>query len=176
MDMRETGAFLKKLRMEKAMTQADMAERLGVTPQSVSNWERGESLPDAGLLIDIAMMLETSVDAILGGGREAWRFRRRVTVSQLREAMVCLRRIGDILGRDHFIYDTMRGALDTRMNSDVTAAFSEERIMDAYIGECAIACVRNGDYIDPGDLKANLTSNPRALEATLEVLRAHGIK
>lgn len=103
MDMKATGAFLRQRRLEKNLTQADTAERLGVTAQSVSNWERGESLPDASILIDVAQIYETSVDAILGGGREAWRFRRRVTVAQLREVMSAVGRMGEILGRDHFI-------------------------------------------------------------------------
>ena len=175
MDMKATGAYLKARRTEKELTQADMAERLNITAQAVSLWERGESLPDAGILMDVALILDTSVDAILGGGREAWRFRKRVTVAQLREVMAAIRRIGEVLGRDHFIYETMISALDTRMNAEIERAFEQENVMDAYIGECAIFCARGGDYIDPGDLKANL-KNQKALEATLRVLRECGIK
>ncbi len=175
MDMKATGAFLRERRTEKNLTQADVAERLGLSPQSVSNWERGESLPDASILMDVALMYETSVDLILGGGRKAWRFRRRVTVAQLREVMSGIRRMGEILGGDHFIYRTMIDALDRRMNAGIEGAFSSENVMDAYIGECAIECAKNGDYIDPGDLSANL-KNRKALEATLARLRERGIR
>ncbi len=175
MDMNATGAFLRERRTVKGLTQADVAERLGMSAQAVSNWERGETLPDASILMDLALIYETSVDLILGGGREAWRFRRRVTVAQLREVLYAVRRMGEILGRDHFIYRTMIDALDSRMNAEIERAFSNESIMDAYIGECAIECAKNGDYIDPSDLKANL-HNQKALEVTLARLRERGIR
>ena len=64
------GKFIQDGRKHYEMTQAELAEKLGVSPQSVSNWERGESLPDVGLLPDLAQVLHCSVDAILmGGGR-----------------------------------------------------------------------------------------------------------
>lgn len=39
-------ANLKKYRIQKDLTQEDVAEFLGITAQSVSKWERGESYPD----------------------------------------------------------------------------------------------------------------------------------
>lgn len=89
MDMKATGAFLRERRTEKNLTQADVAERLGLSPQSVSNWERGESLPDASILMDVALMYETSVDLILGS-------LTRVEVPR-RAAVELLERAGKIL-------------------------------------------------------------------------------
>lgn len=50
----------------KELTQEDVAEFLGITPQSVSKWERGECYPDITLLPAIANIFETSVDLLLG--------------------------------------------------------------------------------------------------------------
>lgn len=57
---------LKKYRILKELTQEDVAEFLGITPQSVSKWERGESYPDITLLPALANIFETSVDLLLG--------------------------------------------------------------------------------------------------------------
>lgn len=57
---------LKKYRILKELTQEDVAEILGITPQSVSKWERGESYPDITLLPALANIYETSVDLLLG--------------------------------------------------------------------------------------------------------------
>lgn len=57
---------IKKLRREKNLTQEALAEFLGVTFQSVSNWERGESYPDITILPEIAGFFKVSVDEILG--------------------------------------------------------------------------------------------------------------
>ena len=50
---------LKKCRNLKNLTQEDVAEYLGITPQSVSKWERGESYPDITLLPALANISET---------------------------------------------------------------------------------------------------------------------
>ena len=57
---------LRKYRMMKNLTQEDIAEYLGITPQSVSKWERGESYPDITLLPALANIFETSIDLLMG--------------------------------------------------------------------------------------------------------------
>lgn len=57
---------LKKYRVMKNLTQEDVAEYLGVTPQSVSKWERCECYPDITFLPALANIFETSVDLLIG--------------------------------------------------------------------------------------------------------------
>lgn len=57
---------LKKYRILKNLTQEDIAQYLGITPQSVSKWERGESYPDITFLPALANILETSLDLLIG--------------------------------------------------------------------------------------------------------------
>lgn len=57
---------LKKYRAMKNLTQEDVAEYLGVTPQSVSRWERSECYPDITFLPALANIFETSVDLLIG--------------------------------------------------------------------------------------------------------------
>jgi len=59
-----------KRRREMNMTQEELALRLGVSAQAVSNWERQESYPDVTMLPALSAMLEVSVDELLGIGRE----------------------------------------------------------------------------------------------------------
>ena len=49
---------LKKYRIKKNLTQEEVAEFLGITPQSVSKWERGESYPDITFLPALANIFE----------------------------------------------------------------------------------------------------------------------
>lgn len=53
---------LRKLRQEKRYTQEFVAEKLGVSPQSVSRWECGNTLPDVLLLPEIAKLYCVTVD------------------------------------------------------------------------------------------------------------------
>jgi transcriptional regulator with XRE-family HTH domain len=67
MDVRKIGAFISELRKSKNYTQLELAQLLNVTHQAVSKWERGESLPDIGLLIPTAKLLGVTVDELLNG-------------------------------------------------------------------------------------------------------------
>ena len=60
------GENIRKLRREKDMTQEKLAERLGVTYQSVSRWENGTAYPDMELLPAISDIFSVSVDELLG--------------------------------------------------------------------------------------------------------------
>ena len=57
---------IKRLRHENNLTQETLAEFLGVTFQSVSNWERGESYPDITILPEIASFFKVSIEELLG--------------------------------------------------------------------------------------------------------------
>ena len=59
-------ANLKKYRIAKDLTQEEVAEFLGITAQSVSKWDRGESYPDITFLPALANIFETSVDLLIG--------------------------------------------------------------------------------------------------------------
>lgn len=60
------GENIKRLRRERELTQETLADFLGVTFQSVSKWERGESYPDITLLPSIASFFNVSYDELLG--------------------------------------------------------------------------------------------------------------
>ncbi len=60
-----------KLRQGAGMTQAELGEKLNYSDKTVSKWERGESLPDAFVLLKIAEIYGTTVDGLLSG-QEPW--------------------------------------------------------------------------------------------------------
>ena len=59
------GKQIAKARTEKGMTQGQLAERLGISGQAVSSWERDEFLPETKNLIALAETLDVTVDALL---------------------------------------------------------------------------------------------------------------
>lgn len=70
MNQQKIGQFLKELRTEKKLTQAELAEMLGVTNRSVSRWENGVTMPDFDLLIELAKNYDVEVMEILDGERK----------------------------------------------------------------------------------------------------------
>lgn len=65
--MRDIGKNIKQLRIQKNLTQDQLAEKLFVTRQTVSNYEIGKSRPDIDMLMKIAEVLETDINTILYG-------------------------------------------------------------------------------------------------------------
>lgn len=64
------GAVIMAKRKEKAWTQEQLANAVGVSPPAVSKWETGTSYPDITLLSPIARALDTTVDELLSYGNE----------------------------------------------------------------------------------------------------------
>lgn len=65
------GKNIYKLRKERGWTQAELADRLGVTNQAVSKWETGESLPDSALLMPLSELFGTTIDELFKGSPAA---------------------------------------------------------------------------------------------------------
>ena len=65
--MRDIGKNIKDLRTEKGMTQDELAEKLFVTRQTVSNYEVGKSRPDVEMLVKIGEALETDIHELIYG-------------------------------------------------------------------------------------------------------------
>ena len=52
MDQIKTGKFIASCRKEQGMTQAVLAEKLGISDRAVSKWETRKSMPDSGIMLE----------------------------------------------------------------------------------------------------------------------------
>lgn len=62
-----TGTTIKQLREERSMTQAELAQMIGVSSKTVSKWETAKGLPDISLLQPLAQALGISVIELMSG-------------------------------------------------------------------------------------------------------------
>lgn len=60
------GSSIARLRRERGLTQAELAERINYSDKAVSKWERAESLPDVLTLISLAEQLGTDMNTLTG--------------------------------------------------------------------------------------------------------------
>ena len=58
------GAKIKALRLGASMTQEQLANQLGVSPQAVSKWESGTNMPDIQILPDLSVIFGVTIDAL----------------------------------------------------------------------------------------------------------------
>lgn len=69
MNLKDIGSFIAKERKELQLTQKILAEQLHVTPQAVSKWETGRSLPDPALMPELCRILNISIADLLSAQR-----------------------------------------------------------------------------------------------------------
>ena len=67
MDYSKIGALIRRLRQERKMTQRELAQTLGLSPKTVSKWERGQGCPDVSLLEALSGALHVNIPALLSG-------------------------------------------------------------------------------------------------------------
>ncbi|MBM7641942.1 helix-turn-helix transcriptional regulator [Streptococcus loxodontisalivarius] len=58
---------IKSLRAKHKMTQQEMADRLGISRQAISNWENDRNLPDIEMLISLSRTFDISLDELILG-------------------------------------------------------------------------------------------------------------
>ena len=81
MDHYVTGAAIRRLRKGKGMAQAELAEKIDVSPKTVSKWETAKGLPDISLVVPLAAALDVSVMELMSGNTVT---NRNVSANMLR--------------------------------------------------------------------------------------------
>ena len=61
------GKFIAERRKHKNLTQAQLAEKLGITDKAISKWERGIAMPDTSIMLELCNILGISVNELLSG-------------------------------------------------------------------------------------------------------------
>ena len=87
------GNFVCQLREQKGLTQADIAQELGVTPAAVSKWENGSSKPRVEILFRLAQILDARPEELMAGHHIVEETLNTEAIKQINERYEYLRRI-----------------------------------------------------------------------------------
>lgn len=175
MNINKVAEQIALLRKSKGLTQNELGERVGVSFQAVSKWERGETLPDVAILPDLAEVLETSIDNILLGGEKQIEYKGSIRVSDMIKGLKCLKNMGEYLGRENIIFCSAVKGINAELNTDIEDAFSDEYIFEAFLAETIINSIMQGKYVDVSDVKNNL-KNEHFKTIVLKYCNRYGIK
>ncbi len=155
---------IKELRKSKGMTQEELAFKLNIVRQTVSKWEKGLSVPDADMIIEISELFEISVSELLGAEIKA---ENEIEVNLIAEQ---LSRINEQLaiknkrGQNYFkilliilfvvfILPIILVAILSVINLIGFTAFSQEQTVTTQIQEVMIVSKNEN-----GDFKAELSA------------------
>ncbi len=67
MDQAKIGKFIAECRKQKKLTQMQLAEKLNITDKAISKWERGLSMPDSSIMLELCGILGITVNDLLSG-------------------------------------------------------------------------------------------------------------
>ena len=175
MDIRKVGAQIAELRKAKGITQGELGDRIGISFQAVSKWERGETLPDITLLPSLAKVLETTVDFILTGNEKTMEYKGKFSVADMKKGLNCLKYAGEYLGTDNLIYRAAIKGINSELNTDIEQAFSDDYIYEAFLAEAIIQNLIAGMYVDISDIKNNFR-HEHFKNIVINYCNKHGIK
>lgn len=175
LDASKVGPYIQKLRKKKNITQNQLGERLNISYQAVSKWERGEALPDASILVDLADILETSVDNILNGGERLVDFNKKISAKDIKTGIDYLSDIGNLIGKDNTVYAGMVEGINNKMNIDVEECFNNPRLKEALISEIIIQELKKGAYVDLTDA-LNCLKYDHCRDIIKQYTKKYGIK
>ena len=175
MNIEKTGKQIAMLRKSKGLTQNELGERLGVSFQAVSKWERGETLPDVAVLPDLAKVLETTVDFILNGGEKAVEYKGKISVSDMIHGLRSFENMGRLLGKENIIYRSAINGINEKMNTDIEEAFANDYAFEAFVAEAVIQNLIRGAYVDITDVK-NSFKHEHFRKIVLDYCKRYGLK
>lgn len=162
-DMNSVGYQIQSLRKKKGLTQTQLGEKLNVSFQAVSKWERGECLPDIQTLSDLAEVLDTIIDNILSGGQRRVNPKGNKTMDEIKQGVNCLITMGNCLGKENLIYRCAVDGISEKLNMELESYLSNPSTYEAVVAEAAIQCILSGYYIDEKDIQRSFISSHFAM-------------
>lgn len=171
MDYIKIGNFIKNQRKKLNLTQKDLADRLNITPQAVSKWELGETLPDTALLLDLCNLLHTTVDRLLNGGNIITKDRKLLRMQDVVEGFNSIINVGKCFGEKNTFYTGMLEGINTKMNMDIdlVESLKDPKMKDMLYTEVILQAISNGYYVDLVEVKSYIKT-PRMINYVIEYL------
>lgn len=150
-DMVRIGKNIARLRKEAGLTQMGLADAMGISFQAVSNWERGQTMPDISKLPQLAAILGVSVDGLLGA-EEAGMVERAMDAEKAPLSVGELADIAPLLPPEEARRNFERtreqteragGSIDLRQLEELAPFLDEEDL-----GALALSAVESGCELD----------------------------
>ncbi|MBR5422552.1 MAG: helix-turn-helix transcriptional regulator [Clostridia bacterium] len=158
MDTMKIGGYIQHLRKAAGMTQKELAERLGVSFQAVSKWERGDALPDTGLLPDLCDELNTTADKLLNGGSILLKNRKLMRVEDVIAGFEHIEAIGKCFGENCDFYTGMVEGINAKMDLDLLGYMDDRKTLEVLWAEVLIQGILAGRTVDMDEVRAEFTN------------------
>lgn len=163
MDTIKIGQYIRAQRKAQGLTQQQLAQRMNISFQAVSKWEKGDAIPDVALLLDLADVLNTTTDKLLSGGTVIAGERKRMRAADVIEGFSHIEAVGRCLGEESTFFTGMIEGINKKMDVDILAYLRDPQTRSMMVLEALIQGVMNGCSLDMDEVAAHI-QNPRMIE------------
>ena len=153
MNIIEIGKFIRAKRIEKHLTQQELATKLQISFQAVSKWETGITVPDTSLLLGLSEILEVTVDQILNAGEFRKPINKRINVEEVFDALRSIPKLKDVLGPNNHLYNRMMTGLVGMFRVDLDNAMADYNILETHAAKSVVQLIVDGYYIVEEDIE-----------------------
>ena len=154
----EVGKYIYKQRKSLNLTQKELGEKLYISPQAISKWEKGETLPDTNILLLLADVLETSVDKILTGGKFVFQKRKEINISNILKGFKALEDLKLYFGSKSTFYLGAIEGINNKMNIDFEESIKDDYIKEVLIAKAIIQYLMDGYTVNKTELDTFIKS------------------
>lgn len=105
MDQIKIGKFIADCRKKEKLTQAKLAEKLGITDRAISKWETGKAMPDSSIMLELCEILNISVNDLLCGEVVASNNYNKELEKRINMAIIELKKLTKSYGKNRGIID-----------------------------------------------------------------------
>ena len=105
MDQIKIGKFIADCRKKEKLTQAKLAEKLGITDRAISKWETGKAMPDSSIMLELCEILNISVNDLLCGEVVASDNYNKELEKRINMAIIELKKLTKSYGKNRGIID-----------------------------------------------------------------------
>lgn len=100
MNQKEIGKYIAQKRKEKNFTQAQLAEKLGVSNKTISKWENGVCMPDYSIIEALCRELDTTLSQLIDGADKEL----EIQSNDDKRILFLLRRVQELDNQNKLIY------------------------------------------------------------------------
>lgn len=159
----EIGRYIKQRRIEKSLTQRELAEQLNISFQAVSKWETGTTLPDTSILLALSDVLVVSVDQILNAGEFRERMNKQINIEEVKMSLKSILKLRKTLGPNNGIVKTIFNALDENNEISFEEQLKNPEKREIIAAKSVIQLIVDGYSVREEDVMEHFT-NPKAIE------------
>ncbi len=152
------GNNIQTLRKSLKMSQAKLADKIGISSQAVSKWEKGESLPETYYLPKIAKILGCSIDDLLNDeSLVSKKSKGNIKLNEIVKGIDEINKLKMYLGEDSLFYLGAIKGIDGVMNLDFN--FLYENRKNILVIEAIIQALHQGFQIDKNEIENFFNDN-----------------